>query len=401
MIMKKKMDSSPEDHLSSGRGEVRRIYLDHASTTPVDPVVEEAMKPFLSKSFGNASSLHSFGREAKQVLEKSRENIARKLGAIPEEIIFTSGGTESNNLALKGIAFANREKGKHIIISRIEHSCILNSCRWLEKEGFEVEHLNVDREGFIDLKELENSIRKDTILVSIIHGNNEIGTIQNLDGIGKICSDRGVYFHTDACQSFTKVPLNVKKQNLDLVTINSHKIYGPKGVGALFIRKGTRIEPWQHGGGHEFNLRSGTENIPGIVGFAKASEITGEREIQQMMKLRNRLVDGILDEIPDSWLNGPRENRLCNNANISFNRIDGNSLLHELDRKGISVSTASACSSHSREPSHVLRAIGLTPEEANGSIRITVGKENTTDEIDFSIESIKELVEKLRNNREE
>jgi len=223
---------------------MKRIYLDHASTTPVDLGVVEVMRPFLSENFGNASSLHSFGREAKQALERSREVITGKLNANPEEIIFTSGGTESNNLALKGVAFANRDRGKHIVTSKIEHDCILNSCRWLEKEGFEVTYLDVDREGFISLEELENSIRKDTILASIIHGNNEIGTIQNLEGIGKICSEKDVYFHTDACQSFTKVPIDVERQNLDLVTVNSHKIYGPKGVGALFIKKGTRIVPW-------------------------------------------------------------------------------------------------------------------------------------------------------------
>ena len=375
---------------------MKRIYLDHAATTPVDPDVRKAMEPFLSGSFGNASSLHSFGREAKQALEESRGRIAERLGASPEEIIFTSGGTESNNLALKGVAFANRKKGKHIITSKIEHDCVLNSCKWLENEGFEVEYLDVNREGFIDMGELGNSIRDETILVSIIHGNNEIGTIQNLEGIGKICSEKDVYFHTDACQSFTKVPLDVGKQNHDLVTINSHKIYGPKGVGALFVRKGTRIIPWQHGGGHEFNKRSGTENIPAIVGFAKATDVTGEKEIQHMTKLRDRLIAGIPGEFPDSWLNGPKENRLCNNANFSFKHIEGESIVLRMDQKGIAVSTGSACSSHSLEPSHVMIAIGLKPEEAHGSARITVGKENTMEEIEFAIESLREVTDGLR-----
>jgi len=375
---------------------MKRIYLDHAATTPVDPDVRKAMEPFLCESFGNASSLHSFGREVKQALEESRETIAKKLNASSEEIIFTSGGTESNNLALKGVAFANRNRGKHIITSRIEHDCVLNSCKWLEKEGFEVTYLNVDAEGFVSLDELENSIRDDTVLVSIIHGNNEIGTIQNLDGIEKICSGKDVYFHTDACQSFTKVPIDVEKQNLNLATINSHKIYGPKGVGALFIGKGTRIIPWQHGGGHEFNKRSGTENISAIVGFAKATEVTGEKEIQHMTRLRDRLIAEIPREFPDSWLNGPKENRLCNNANFSFKFIEGESIVLRMDQKGIAVSTGSACSSQSLEPSHVLTAMGLKPEEAHGSVRITVGKENRMEEIEFAIESLREVVEGLR-----
>jgi len=375
---------------------MKRIYLDHAATTPVDLEVRKAMEPFLSDNFGNASSLHSFGREAKQALDESRGKIAEKLGAGPDEVVFTSGGTESNNLALKGVAFANRKNGKHIITSKIEHDCVLNSCKWLESEGFEVTYLNVDGEGFIDMRELGDSIRKDTVLVSIIHGNNEIGTIQNLKEIGKICSEKDVYFHTDACQSFTKVPLDVGKHNLDLVTINSHKIYGPKGVGALFVRKGTRIIPWQHGGGHEFSKRSGTENIPGIVGFAKATEVTGEKEIQHMTRLRDRLIAGIPGEFPDSWLNGPKENRLCNNANFSFRHIEGESIVLRMDQKGIAVSTGSACSSHSLEPSHVMIAIGLKPEEAHGSVRITVGKENTMEEIEFAIESLREVTDGLR-----
>ena len=374
---------------------MKRIYLDHAATTPVAKEVIEAMQPFLREEYGNASSLHSFGREAKKALENARKTIAKKVNASDHKLIFTSGGTESNNFAIKGIAFANRKKGKHIITSEIEHDCVLNSCRWLEKQGFEVTYLPVDREGFISLDDLEEAIRKDTILVSIMHANNEIGTIEPITEIGKICSEHDVYFHTDACQSFTKVPINLKKQNIDLLTINAHKIYGPKGVGALFVRNGIKIDPLAHGGGHEFGLRSGTENVPGIVGFAKATEITKEKDVEHMTKLRDMLIKNAL-EIEDSWLNGPRKQRLCNNANFSFKYIEGESLILYLDVKGIATSTGSACSSKSLEPSHVLTAIGLKPEEAHGSIRMTVGKENTEDEMKYTIKVLKESVESLR-----
>ena len=375
--------------------EMKIIYLDHAATTLADREVVNSMMPYFTEKFGNASSLHSAGQEAKKALESSREKIAGKVNSNPRELVFTSGGTESVNLALKGVAFANRKKGKHIITSRVEHDCVLNSCKWLEKQGFEVTYLPADRYGLIGLKELENTIRKDTVLVSIIHGNNEIGTINPIGKIGKICREREVYFHTDACQSFTKVPIDVEKQNIDLLTINSHKIYGPKGVGALFIRKGVRIEPLAHGGGHEFNLRSGTENIPGIVGFAKAPEVTKQKDIEHMTGLRDKLIKEI-SKIPDSRLNGHPEKRLCNNANFSFKYVEGESMVLMLDAKGICVSTGSACSSYSLEPSHVLRAIGLTPEDAHGSIRLTIGKENTIEEIKYTIDALKETIERLR-----
>lgn len=375
---------------------MKRIYLDHAATTPVDPVVIEAMLNYFTKKFGNASSIHQFGQEAKQALENSRETIARKINADSKEIVFTSGGTESNNLALKGIAFANRDKGNHIITSRIEHECILNSCKWLEKQGFKITYLPVDRYGFVGLEDLEKAIRKDTILVSIIHANNEVGVIEPIEKIGKICKEHDVHFHTDACQSFTKVPIDVIKQNLGLVTINSHKIYGPMGVGALYIKEGVKIETWQHGGGHEKDIRSGTENVPGIVGFAKAVEIAKEHDIQRMTKLRDILIKGVLEEIPNTKLNGHPTMRLCNNANFSFKYIESESLVLRLDARGIACSTGSACSSHTLEPSHVLLAIGLIPEDAHSSLRITVGKENTEEEIDYTINALKEEVKGLR-----
>lgn len=375
---------------------MKRIYLDHAATTPVDKEVLEAMKPFFRKKFGNASSIHSLGREAKNALDESREKIAGKVNSEPDGLVFTSGGTESNNLALKGVMFSNHKRGRHLITSRVEHDCVLNSCRWLEKQGFEVTYLPVDEYGFVDLNELEASIREDTVLVSIIHGNNEIGTLNPLDRIGKICSERGVYLHTDACQSFTKVPIDVKRDNIDLLTINSHKIYGPKGVGALYIRKGVRIDPLLHGGGHEFNRRSGTENIPGIVGFAKATEVTRERDILHMTQLRDRLIKTISREISHSRLNGHPTERLCNNTNFSFNYIEGESLLLRLDAKGICASTGSACSSHSLEPSHVLMSIGMKPEYAHGSLRLTLGKDNTLNEIEYTLDAVRESVEDLR-----
>lgn len=374
---------------------MKRIYLDHAATTPLDKEVLEAMKPFLTKNFGNASSLHSFGREAREAIESAREIIKKKAKAKEHELIFTSGGTESNNFAIKGIAFSNHKKGKHIITTKIEHDCVLNTCKWLEKQGFEVTYLSVDKDGFIDLNELESNIRKDTILVSVIHGNNEIGTIQNLKEIGKICKEHSIYFHTDACQSFTKAKIDF--EYVDLVTINAHKIYGPKGIGGLFIRKGISIEPLLHGGGHEFGLRSGTENVASIVGFGKAVEIARKEHIEYMKRLNKILIKGAL-EIEETRLNGPppEKHRLCNNANISFRWIEGEAIVLRLDSKGIACSTGSACSSRSLEPSHVLLAIGLSPEDAHSSIRFSVGKENTKEEIKYTIECLREVVKDLR-----
>jgi len=374
---------------------MKTIYLDNAATTPVDERVFLAMKPYFSEKYGNASSLHQKGQEAKMALEESRETIAKSIGAKPDEIIFTSGGTESNNLAIKGLAFAYPEK-KHIIISKIEHDCVLNVCKWLESRRYKVTYLNVDSEGFVDLKQLEKAITPETLLVSIIHGNNEIGTIQNLEAIGKICRVRGVYFHTDACQSYTKTELNVKKQNLDLVTLNAHKIHGPKGVGALYLREGIKITPIAHGGGHEKNKRSGTENISGVVGFAEAVKIANPENIKKMNKLRDKLISG-LEKISGSKLNGPKgEKRLANNVNFSFKGVEGESVGGYLDAEGICSSTGSACSSKSLEPSHVLLAIGLKPEQAHGSLRLSLSKFNTEEEINSVLEKLPKIIEKLR-----
>ncbi len=375
---------------------MKEIYLDNAATTPVDKKIVEAMIPYFTKEYGNASSQHLKGQEAKRALEQARDTIAKSISAKSEEIIFTSGGTESNNLTLKGLYFQNKKTGKnHIITTKIEHDCILNASKWLEKQGAQVTYLDVDEEGFINLEQLKNSIKENTLLVSVIHGNNEIGTIQDLETIGKICREKQVYFHTDACQSYTKTKLNVKKQNLDLVTLNAHKIHGPKGVGALYIRKGIKITPLLHGGGHEKGIRSGTENIPGIIGFAKAVQLAKTKHNKQMQKLRDKLINGIL-QIENTQLNGPHENRLCNNINICFNNIEGESIGGYLEAHGICSSTGSACSSHTLEPSHVLKAIGKTPLQANSSIRLSLSRLNTEQEINKVLETLPNIVNKLR-----
>lgn len=373
-----------------------KIYLDNAATTPVDKRVVEKMLPYFTQKYGNASSLHEKGKEAKVAIERARKIIAKSIGCKQQEIIFTSGGTESNNLAIKGIALAYIDK-KHIITSKIEHDCVLNACKWLEKEGWKVTYLDVDKDGFVDLKELEKMINKDTLLVSIIHGNNEIGTIQDLEAIGKICREKGVLFHTDACQSYTKTTLDVKKQNLSLVTLNAHKIHGPKGVGALYIREGIKITPLAHGGGHEEGRRSGTENVSGIVGFAESVKIADKKDVEKMTKLRDLLISGIEENIEGVGLNGPLgDKRLCNNVNFSFKGAEGEAIGMMLDAKGICSSTGSACSSKSLEPSHVLKAIGLSDGEAHGSLRLSLGKQNTEKEIDKVLEILPEIIEKLR-----
>jgi len=374
---------------------MRQIYFDNAATTRVDDEVLKTMLPYFTEKYGNASSTHFIGQEAKNAMEKSRNVIAKAIGAKSNEIVFTSGGTEANNFALKGMFFANYPEKNHIITTRIDHDCVLNSCKWLETQGAKVTYLDVDAEGFIDLNELENSITPKTILVSVIHGNNEIGTIQDLEAIGKICKKKGTAFHTDACQSFTKVQIDVRKQNLDLVTLNAHKIHGPKGIGALYVKEGTRITPLFHGGGHERKMRSGTENVSGIIGFAKAVEIANKKNIEKMEKIRDRLIDGVL-RIQNTRLNGPRENRLCNNVNISFNNIEGEALGGYLENFGIATSTGSACASHSLETSHVLKAIGLTPVQSNSSIRMSISKYTTEEEMNYLIETLQKIVEKLR-----
>lgn len=374
----------------------KTIYMDNGATTMVDPRVLEAMMPYFSEKYGNASSTHALGQEAKNAMESARKAIADSINAQPDEIIFTSGGTESNNFAIQEIAYTNRNKGKHIITTKVEHKCVLNSCKFLEKDGFKVTYLDVDEEGFVSPKDFEKAITNKTTLASVIHGNNEIGTIHNLEELGKICRKHNVYFHTDACQSYTKTEIDVKKQCLDLATLNAHKIHGPKGVGALFIKKGANIHPLIHGGGHEFGLRSGTENISGIVGFAEAVKIADKKHIGHMAMLRDKLIEGAL-KIPHSRLNGPNgEKRLCNNANFSFKGIEGESIVGHLDMEGICASTGSACSEKTLEPSYVLRAIGLSHQEANGSLRLTLSRFTTEDEINYVLKVLPGIVESLR-----
>ena len=377
---------------------MKRVYLDNAATTRVDPQVLEVMKPYFLEKYGVASSEfgHTPGIEAKDAMENSREIIAKRLGAQPEEIVFTSGGTESNNLAIRGIAYALKKKGNQVITSKIEHHSVINTCKALEKEDFEVFYLNVNREGFVNLKQLEDIINSKTILVSIQQANQEVGTIQQLDKIGQLCKKKGVIFHTDAAQSFTKVPLDVKDLNLDLVSVTAHKIHGPKGIGALYIKKGTKIQKMIEGGFNEFNLRAGTENIPGSVGFSRAVEIADEKQMEYVRKLRDRLIKGILSRVSSSQLNGSPERRLPDNVNISFHFVEGESILLHLDMKGIAVTTGSACFSRSLEPSHVLMAMGFTHELAHGSVRYSISKFNTEEEIDYTIEATNEVVESLR-----
>jgi cysteine desulfurase len=375
---------------------MKEIYLDNAATTKVSDEVVRAMQPYYTDIYANSSSKHAIGVKAREAVEKARKIIADKMGAKPSEIIFTSGGTESNNLALKGLFYANYPAKNHIVTTKIEHDSVLNICRWLEKQGAKVTYLKVDKEGFISLADLDKAITTKTFLVSVIHGNNEIGTIQNIEAIGKLCKEKGVLFHTDACQSFTKVPISVNKMNVDLITLNAHKIHGPKGVGALYVREGIKISPLLHGGGQEKGLRSGTENVPSVVGFAKAVELCKDSDIKKMIMLRNKLIKGLLD-IPDVQLNGSINNRLCNNINVSFKGIDGETLLAYLERYGIYCSAGSACMSNTSEKSHVLKAIGLTEKEIESSLRISLSRYNTQKEIDFFVGKVKEIVKKLRN----
>ncbi len=373
----------------------RQIYLDNAASTKVDEKVLKAMLPYFTEKYGNASSEHQVGQEAKNALERARRVIAKAIGAKTHEIIFTSGGTESNNLVLKGLFFENYPNKKHIITTKIEHDCVLETCKWLETKGAKITYLDVDEEGFVDIKEFEKAITKDTLVVSVIHGNNEIGVIQDLEKITKLCKVKNVLFHTDACQSFTKVNLNVKKQNLDLVTLNAHKIHGPKGVGALYIKDGIKITPLAHGGGHEKGLRSGTENIPGMVGFAEAVKISNSKDVKKMEILRNKLIKGVL-KIPNTRLNGSSEKRLCNNINVSFMNIEGEAIGGYLERDGIYTSTGSACQSHTLKSSHVLKAIDLSALEANSSLRMSISKYTTEQDIDYVLDKIKKVVIKLR-----
>jgi cysteine desulfurase len=379
----------------------KRIYLDNAATTCLDDRILEVMIPLFDRQFGNSSSLHSFGVEAKDVLDKAHEQIAHYLGASANELIFTSGGTESNNFALKGIAFANRHKGNHIIVSSIEHDCILNACKWLEEQGFYVTYLPVDQNGIVDLDSLKRAINPKTILVSVMFANNEIGTIEPIDEIGAICRERNVFFHCDACQSFGKIPIDVVRSKIDLLTINSHKIYGPKGVGALYIRKGISMTPLLHGGGQEYGFRSTTENIPGIAGFAKAAELCMEEmetESVRLTKLRDHFIRYLLDNFENAYINGHEKLRLPGHVNFSFHGMEGETirLLLLLDEMGIAVSAGSACSSnHSGSASHVLQAIGLNPFEARGGIRISFGRFTAETDIDYCLQALHQCVPEL------
>ncbi len=379
---------------------ITKTYLDYAATTPVDPRVLKTMLPYFTEKFGNSVSLHSFGEEAKKALEKSRSIMAKAINAKNKnEIIFTSSATESNNLAIKGIAFANQNRGKHIIISSIEHSCVLKSAEWLEKQGFKITKIKVDKYGLIDPKNIEKAIRKDTILISIIHANNEIGTIEPIEEIGRICEKRKVYFHTDAVQSFAKIPIDVQKMKVDLLTASSHKLYGPKGAALLYIKKGTKIEPLIHGGGHEFGLRASTVNIPAIVGFGKAVEICEKeikKESKRLSKLRDKLINEVLKKIPDSYLNGHPKKRLPNNINFWFAYVEGEAIVMDLNSYGIAASTGSACSSEKLEPSHVLLACGLRPEQAHGSLRLTLGRWTKTKDINYVLKILPKTIKKLR-----
>ncbi len=375
-------------------------YMDHSATSPVDPEVLEAMLPYFKESFGNASTLYSLGREARTAMETARKQVASLIGARAEEVYFTSGGTESDNLAIKGTLSRLNGKGNHIITSAIEHPAVEETCKYLEKIGYTVTYLPVGEDGIVKLEDLKESIRKDTILITIMHANNEIGTIQPIKEIGALAREKGILFHTDAVQSVGKIPVNVEDMNVDLLSISAHKLYGPKGVGALYIRKGVRIDPLFHGGGHEKGIRPGTENIPGIVGLGKACQLAEEnldKNMEYVASLRDQLIKGVLGSIEQSYLNGHPTKRLPNNANFRFSSIEGESLILQLDFNGINASTGSACSSNKLEPSHVLMAIGLEEVDAHGSLRISLGKENTHEDVDSSIVAIKEVVEKLRS----
>ncbi len=382
---------------------MKRVYFDNAATTRVDKRVSAAMEPYFSDIYGNASSLHSFGLEAKHALEDAREIIAQKIGAKHSEIIFTSGATEADNMAIRGIAYANREKGNHIITTLIEHPAVMETCRFLEAQGFRVSFLPVDKKGIINVKKLKDELNEKTILVSIIFANNEIGSIQPIEEIGRIIrkynekNDASIYFHTDAVQAFTKIYINVNKFNLDLISLSAHKIYGPKGVGALYIKEGTKIEKIIRGGHHEYNIRPGTENVAGITGLAKAVELFKPESYRAIRVLRNYLINEVLKEISSSYLNGPKDkNALPNIANFTFKNVEGEALMLLLDKEGIAVSTGSACASSSLEPSYVLRAIGVPVEESHGSLRISLGKDNTKEEIDYIIKILKKSVTRLR-----
>lgn len=378
----------------------KRIYLDHNATTPVHPEVLSRMLPYFSEKFGNPSSLHSLGQEAHLAMDTARNQVAKLIGARADEIIFLSGGTESDNLAIQGVAFANRDKGNHIITSSIEHHAVLNTCKFLEKQGFQVTYLPVDSYGIVDLEALRQAITDKTILITIMHVNNEVGTIQPIEEIGKIARERNIYFHTDAVQSVGKIPVNVKELNVDLLSLSAHKFYGPKGIGALYIKKGVKIQPIIYGGHHERDKRAGTENLPGIVGLGAACEIAMkemEEKNKHLLMLSEKFYNLVRERIPDIKLNGHPEKRIPGTVNISFAGIEGESILLSLDFEGIEVSTGSACASASLEPSHVLIAMGVPPEIAHGTIRFSFGYTNTIEEVEYTVDVLEKVVKRLRD----
>jgi cysteine desulfurase len=377
---------------------VQGVYLDHGATTPLDEEVLEAMLPYLKEIHGNPSSVHSFGSKARKGLNEAREKVAAALNASPEEIFFTSGATEANNIAIQGVARALSSRGRHIITSSIEHHAVLDTVHYLGQVGFDVTFLPVDRYGIVDLDALVDSITEDTILVTVMTANNEIGTIQPIEKIAEICRERGIYFHTDAVQAIGHLPINLKEQPIDMLSLSAHKFYGPKGVGALYCRKGTKIGQLCFGGAQERKLRPGTENLPGIVGLGRAIELATsdiENKSKNLAALRDRLIRGLL-EIEDVRLNGHPQKRLPGNVNVSVLYVEGESLLLDLNLKGVAASSGSACTSGSLEPSHVLTAIGLDHQTAQGSLRLSLGKSNTAGEIDYTINSMKEIVQRLR-----
>ncbi len=376
----------------------KQVYFDYAATTPVEPEVAEIIQRYSTEKFANTASIHSLGGEARKALERSREVIAAGIKAKPREVIFTSSATESNNLVLKGLAWAQKEK-KHLIISAVEHDCVLNAAKWLDKRGFDLTVVGVDKNGRVDPDDIEKAIRKDTFLVSVMHANNEVGSFQPIKEIGGICRQNQVLFHTDAAQTFGKYKIDVDQLNLDLLTASSHKLYGPKGAGLLYCRRGIGLVPLLHGGGHEFGKRSSTINLAAIVGFRKAMEIAKqkrEREQKEIGELKNKLITGVLDKIPNVQLNSSRENSLYNLANFSFKFVEGESIVLKLDQHRIYASTGSACSSPNLEPSHVLIAMGLEPELAHGSLRISLGRQTSAEEIDYLLKVLPEVIEQLR-----
>ncbi|KSV58714.1 cysteine desulfurase NifS [Acetivibrio ethanolgignens] len=378
----------------------KKIYLDNAATTKTRPEVVEAMLPYFTEKFGNPSSVYEFAGLSRTAVDEARAQIAKTLGAEEKDIYFTAGGSESDNWALKAAAEAYKEKGNHIITTKIEHHAILHTCEYLEKQGAEVTYLDVDENGVVKLEELKKAIRPTTILISVMFANNEIGTIQPIKEIGEIAKEHGILFHTDAVQAFGQVPIDVNELHIDMLSASGHKLNGPKGIGFLYIRKGLRLKSFIHGGAQERRRRAGTENVPGIVGFGKATEIaaaTMEERARREAELRDLLIDRILKEVPYVRLNGHRTNRLPNNANFSFQFVEGESLLIMLDMQGICGSSGSACTSGSLDPSHVLLAIGLPHEIAHGSLRLTLSHETTKEEIEYTIEKLKEIVAKLRS----